>query len=224
MKRNKEQLRQEASRLLKCENQYDSIDLIDIYLKFLFMIVRDHQMEKVNSQEKAEARMINQMMFAKVAVLKDTLKGIEFCYENTHLNNITDPTIIASFIRNIYETVALFNLIYIYPKNENEKKILYNLWVHSGLKYRQRFKNVAKSAVSIEKLESEKQEIENLKSEIRNTELYKSLDKRNKNKIETKIKEKDYKIRFQQENVEFLSWQDLTKTLGIEIPFFDTIL
>ena len=216
-------LRMEASRLLRCETQKDCLDVIEIYLNFLFIVIRDHQMDEVDSLAKAEARIINQMMFTKIAQLKETVKGIEYQYQDSHLNNIIDPTIVASNTRNIYETVALFNLIFVNTKSSDEQLILYNLWVHSGLKYRQRFENLARSEENKEKLDSEKKEIDKLIEEIKNTDLYKSLDEKNQGKIDTKIKEKDYKINFNEKNIEFLSWQDLTKTLGLQINTLDNI-
>ena len=53
-------------------------------------------MDNVDSLAKAEAKIINQMMFTKVAQLKETVKGIEFEYQDSYLNNIIDPTIVAS--------------------------------------------------------------------------------------------------------------------------------
>lgn len=219
----KGELRVEALRLLRCETQEDCLDVIEIYLNFLFTVIRDHQMDEVDSLAKAEARIINQMMFTKIAQLRETVKGIEFEYQDSHLNNIIDPTIVASNVRNIYETVVLFNLIFVNTKSSDEQLILYNLWVHSGLKYRQRFENLANSEENKEKLESEKKEIENIISEIKNTELYKSLDEKNQGKIDTKIKEKDYKMSFNGDKVEFHSWQDLIKPLGLKISTLDNI-
>lgn len=219
----KAQLRIEALRLLRCETQKDCLDVVEIYLNFLFVIIRDHQMDEVDSLAKAEARIINQMIFTKLAQLRETVKGIDFQYEDTHLNRIIDPTIVASNTRNIYETVGLFNLVYVNTKTADEQLILYNLWVHSGLKYRQRFENLAQSIENKEKLESEKKQIESLIKEIKDTHLYKSLDAKNQGKIDTKIKEKDYKIRFNGTDVEFLSWQDLIKPLGLKTGMLDTI-
>lgn len=151
----KDKLRIEALRLLRCDTQNDYLDIIKIYLDFLFMVIRDHQMDRVDSLALAEARIINQMIFTKLAQLREATNGIEYEFENSHLNNIIDPTIIASNTRNIYETVALFNLIFVNTKSQDEQNILYNLWVHSGLKYRQRFENLARSEENREKLESE---------------------------------------------------------------------
>ena len=51
----KGKLRIEALRLLRCETQEDCLDVIEIYLNFLFTVIRDHQMDEVDSLAKAEA-------------------------------------------------------------------------------------------------------------------------------------------------------------------------
>lgn len=110
----------------------------------------------------------------------------------------------------------MFNLIYINTKSIDEKLILYNLWVHAGLKYRQKFESSARGDDSRKKLEDERKNMLRLVEEIENTELYKSLDEMDKIKIKKKLKEKDFKILFTNKKVEFLNWEDLVKTMGIK--------
>ncbi len=223
LKMTKEQLKKEASRLLSCKNLDDCYELISIYQKFIFIIIRDYQQDKVNSKPYADAEIILQMVFTKVCYLEKVFHGIDYKYENRFLNRFIDPTIFALLLRNIYETVALFNLIYINTKSEDELIIIYNLWVHSGLKYRQKFKNNMKANENKNKLEKEKEQIEGLIKEIKETNLYKSLNKKNQDKIKTKLKTKDYRISFSGKEVEFLNWQDMTKTLGLKINSLDNI-
>ena len=104
-----------------------------------------------------------------------------------------------------------------------KKKILYNLWESAGLKYRQKFIVVVKTAESQKKLDDERQQIEDLKKEIEDTDLYKDLKKEDQNKIQSKLKEKDYKIQFKDGKVEFLSWQDTVTVMGIRDGVMDTI-
>lgn len=219
----KEQLRNQARRLLECETFETCFEVSDIYQDFLFKIIMDHHNHNVESQAESEAKIVIQMIFTKIAHLRKNLEGIEYEKGDVVLNKIIDPTIISSLIRNLYETVSIFNLIYVYPDTEDKRRILYNLWVISGLKYRQRFEEAARLDQSREKLEKERQMIEDLKEEILNTDLYKSLDEKNQKKILTRIREKDYKIKIEDQKVIFLSWQDLTSTLGFTTTMFDNI-
>jgi len=139
----KEELRKECSRLFACKTIADSNDLLDIYSEFLFQSVQNHHQEAVYTQAEADAKLVIQMMLTKVLHLKSVIAGISFkAKDGSVLNKIIDPTIVASLIRNIYETAAMFNLIYRNTKSKEEREVLYLLWVHSGLKYRQRFENI----------------------------------------------------------------------------------
>lgn len=220
----KEKLRNECSRLFACKTIADSIDLLEIYSEFLFKTVQNHHKEAVYTQAEADAKLVIQMMLTKVLHLKSVITGISFkAKDGSVLKKIIDPTIVASLIRNIYETAAMFNLIYRSTKSKEEREVLYLLWVHSGLKYRQRFENVIMTEENKAKQEDEKVQIDKIIAEIEGSTLFKSLDKKNQGKIRTKLKDKDYLIRFEGTEVIFLHWHDLTKVMGIKVGMLDDI-
>lgn len=220
----KEQLRKECSRLFACKTIADSKDLLDIYAEFLFRTVQNHHEEAVYTQAEAEAKLVLQMIMTKVLHIKSVIEGISFkAKDGSKLNKIIDPTIVALLIRNIYETTAMFNLIYRDTKTKEERDVLYLLWVNSGLKYRQRFENVIRTQENKEKYEHEKAQIEKIVAEIEATTLFKSLDEKNQGKIRTKLKDKDYLMRFEGTEVIFLHWHDLTKVMGINECSLDNI-
>lgn len=213
---NKEELGKECRRLWAFATIEEGQEVLDIYLNYLFLVIENSQGSKNKTTEERDARLINQMIFTKIAYLKKILDGISFTSSSgSKLNKIIDPTIVASFIRNLYETIGMFNLIYINTKSEDEKKIVYNLWVHAGLKFRQRFGPSVTDGENLKKLEYEQKTLLKLKEEIENTDLYKNLDEKNQTKIQNKLTEKDYKINIANDIVEFLSWQDLISIMGI---------
>lgn len=220
----KKELRTEFTRLITCETIKDSYDLLDVYAECLFLIIKNHHEEPAYSQADAEAKMLVQMMLTKVLHLRSVVNGISFrAKDGTSLNKIIDPTIVASLIRNIYETTGMFNLIYRYTKSKEEKEILYLLWVHSGLTYRQRFESNIFTKENMKKLDDEKKQIDNIVATIEENELYKSLDKKNQRKINIKIKEKDYLVKFEDKEVTFLHWHELIKPMGIKDGLFENI-
>lgn len=220
----KEELKKECLRLFACKAITDSNDLLDIYAEFLFKTVQNHHEEAVCTQAEADAKLMIQMMLTKVLHLKTAIAGISFtAQDGATLNKIIDPTIVASLIRNVYETTAMFNLIYRNPKSKEERDILHHLWVHSGLKYRQRFGNAVTTEENKIKQEEEKKSIDKIISEIENSTLFKSLDERNQGKIRTKLKDKDYLMRFEDKEVLFLHWHELTKVIGIKDGDLDHI-
>jgi len=219
-----EQLRLEYVRLSRCPNIEDSFDLLNIYADYFLQTVRNHQTEPVATVADRDARMVNQMMLTKVLHIRQVVNGVSFTSsDGTILNEIIDPTIVAALIRNVYETVSMFNLIYRHTKTEEEKLILYNLWAIAGLNYRQKFESVITTPENEQKLKDEKQHIDNLVLEIEKSTLYIGLDQKDKDKIQSKIKEKDYKIRFDNNKVVFLHWQELCTTMGVKFGLFDKI-
>ena len=200
MSYSKDELRNICKRLFTPKTLDDCDDLLNIYAECLFSFIESQVPNGETQVSRHEAKLVNQMIFTKVLSLKKMLEGINYISTSgIKLNTIIDPTIIATMIRNIYETVSMFNIVYIQPKTDDEKLILYNLWVHSGLSFRQRFKNNAISGENIQKVSDELKHIEDIKKEIHNTELYKSLTDENKKKIEDNLKNKDYKIVFDRE-------------------------
>lgn len=220
----KEALRNEFIRLTNLETIKDCMDLFDIFLEHFWNVINIHHYDKVYSYADKDAKIINQMMFTKLTHIKKLVEGVGYTAKNgDKLNAIIDPTIIASLTRNVYETTSLFNLIFRNTKTTDEKAIIYGLWVLSGLKYRQRFASSATTPENIEKIEDEKKEIAKIETEIRETALYKSLDAKNQAKIETKIKDKDFKIKFDGKEVTFLNWQDMCDVMELNKDLFDNI-
>lgn len=220
----KKNLRAECSRLYKVNTLDDCIDLLNIYAEFLFKVVQKHHKEAVYSYDEADAKIVLQMIMTKILHLKSVITGISYeSKDGSRLKKIIDPTIVASLTRNIYETVGLFNLIYRYAKNPDERYITYLLWVHSGLRYRQRFEGAIISPENRLKFEKEKEEIESIKTSIEKTELYAKLDEKNKDKIQNRLKEKEYLIRFDGTNVVFMHWHQLIETMEIKAGLLENI-
>lgn len=221
---NKIILRSEYMRLIKLDTIEDCLDLFDIFLEHLWNVIKFHHEDIVNSFADRDAMMLNQMMFSKLLHLKKIVKGVEYSSKDGYyLNKIVDPTIVASMIRNIYETVSLFNLIYRDAKSDDEKRIIYSLWEISGLNYRQRFHAAATSSENLKKMADEKKVIDRIEAEIKDTNLYKTLDNKNQEKIDDKIKKRDYKVRFEGKKVVYLSWQDMSNIMGLNPSLFDNI-
>lgn len=221
----KEELRTEYKRLSELATIKDCLDLFDIFSEYLWDVIEIHYQDKTSDFKNEDAKMLNQMMFSKLIHLKKIVEGVDYINPKTrgYLNKIVDPTIVASLIRNMFETVSVFNLIYRNAKNNDEKTIIYYLWVSAGLKYRQRFQSEATNLEDKQKLEDEQQQINEIEKVIKKTELYKSLDEKNKKKINDKIKQKDFKIRFDEKKVIYLGWQDMCNVMNLKREIFDNI-
>ena len=188
--------------------------VLDIYSNYLFEVINQGN-SYLKSGNDADAIILNQMMFSKVLNIKNMIEGFTFETETKKIPPLIDPTLVATLIRNVYETVGAFNLLFIQPKKEDEKVILYNLWVVAGLSFRQEFE--VGSDENQQKKNREKAEIIISLDKIRTTELYKSLSKAQKDKIENCILYRDFKITFTDKEVNKVGWKDLNSVIGITL-------
>jgi len=184
---------------------------VNIFLEYFFLITNEHQKDTLKTQVEADARMMFQMIFSKALNLKKILEGVEYESNGIKLNKIVDPTIVASLIRNLYETVCVFELVYIIHDSDEERNLLYNLWVISGLKYRQKFSSSVQTPEGKAKIDEEEKLIQSFIKGIEDSAIYKRMTPDNQNKINQKIKDKDYKIHVVKDNVRFLNWQEVSE-------------
>ena len=221
----KEEIRQEYLRLTKLSTLKDCNDLAEIFLEHLWNIMNEYHRKKVETYAHKDAVMMNQMMFTKLTHLKVLLKGVGYTgADGQKLNDIIDPTIVASLVRNVFETSALFNLLFRQTQSEEELLIIYNLWSIAGLKYRQRFESIAQSEESKDKLTEEEKQIANLIKQVKDNDKYKSLDPSSRKKIDTNIEKKDFRIVFDGNRVKsYSSWQDLCDVMKLKKEIFDHV-
>lgn len=215
-------LREYCQWLWSVDSIESSRELMDIFLEYFFLVISTHNQDQVYSQSHADAKMVFQMIFTKATHIQKLLEGVGFTSKDGgKLNPIIDPTSLAPLVRTLYETICVFHLAYTLPDSQEKKDLVYQLWVSSGLKYRQRFS--ASLPSSQEKLEHELKEIESIKAIIETSNLFNSLTVRNQNKTLAKLKEKDYKISFTNLDINFLSWQEVSATMNLKNDLFDNI-
>jgi hypothetical protein len=208
-------LRSMAKHLWSVNTIEASKDMINILSNCLFKIFYEHSKTPYKNKFERDAKLVAQMLFTKLLSLNQMLDGIEF--QSNHgikLNKIVDPTVVAGLVRTFLETISMFNLIYICPKNDEEKIILYNLWVIAGLKYRQRF-DIKNNQESKNKQVEEAATITKLIGEIEMTLTFKSLSEKGKKTIKDAIQKKDYKIKIINNEVVPLAWHEIIPLMGI---------
>ncbi|MEO9851898.1 MAG: hypothetical protein ABJE80_22860 [Reichenbachiella sp.] len=216
------ELREKYSYLMRADSIEASKEVLDIFLEYLFLVIRKHAKDKLSSQAEADAQMVNQMIFTKANSIKKILEGTEYkSKDGGVLNKIIDPIVVASMVRAVYETVCMFHIVYTKPATKQEHDLIYKLWVIGGLKYRQNFP--VSQPKNVKKLEFEAKQIENLESQIESSELFKSLIETDQIKLKKQIKAKEYKIYFEDNKLKIAYWKDSWKLLGIRNDLFEGI-
>lgn len=196
--------------------------LLEIFINSYFSIVMKHHYDPVATQPEADNRMWFQMILSKALNIKRILGGIEFEGDAWNLKNVIDPTILLTLVRNLFETVCAFEIVTMIPNTREKKLILYNLHCISGFRYRQRFASPELSEEHQAKLRDEAEYIQKLIKEIKETDLYKSLQDREKSKIDNAIRDKKYQIRITDDNrIKLYGWGDIPPLFGVRPLFYE---
>ena len=217
-----ENLQRAFERLIVPQTKDDISFKFHMFKEVLFKIIVNHENTDATPIAQREARLVLQMMFSKVANIEKLTEGIEFTSASgKHLRNITDPITIIAAIRGIFESVGMFNVVYVASDSDEGKAILHKLWVIAGLNYRQKFVSVTQSAEFIQKSKDEKQTIDNLTDEIKATALFQSLSQADKDKVLNAIKGKHYNVVFTGNQVKGLNgFQETIDNTGIDTAKF----
>lgn len=218
-----EELRSNFTRLSHPDTIEDCNKVIDYYCEFLLQTTYRQKDDLITDIE-AHARLLSQMMMTKLLHLKAAIAGVSFNSQSgISLNRIVDFTIIPSLTRNIYETVGLFSLIFRANKEGDERTIVYNLWMLSGLNYRQRFENIITTEENKKKVTKEQKVIKKCVEQIKATALYKALDEKERGKIDNQIKRKEFLVYFRDQKVIILNWKELYDITGAKKDLFEHI-
>lgn len=221
---NQQELRNDFTKLCMRPTLTEQKQVLQMFSTFLGSVIYNHHHEDLTSEAIGHAKLLVQMMLSKTLHLSSLVDGVAFSdAASKPFNNLIDPTITAISIRNVFETVGAFNLIYRQPISEDERTIMHLMWVIAGLKYRQRFESNIISAEVRQKQEQEQLKIQSLITQIKQTDLYRGLPGRSQEKINTRIKQKEYLIRFSGTDIEFLAWHDLIQVMGVRPRIFDNI-
>lgn len=219
---NTEELRKEIERLTSLDTIDDLFDLTDIFERFLYKVMESQDFSEKTAQE-SDAMTIIQMVFVKLISAKKLLSGVDYNDKDSGdtLNNLIDPTTIAAHVRDTFETISAFYTVFVKPETEDEKLILYNLWVLSGLNYRQEFTKSAAGSDVNQILSDDQKLIDELTQQIENCALFKTLDDENKGIVQAAILNKDFLIVIDDKKVKCLSWQDALKNMNLKKNLFD---
>lgn len=217
----KDHLRAEYHRLQNSRNSKDRIESYDKVIDTAFKLLHDHQNKKYNNQIDEEANLIYQLLILKNLSIRKLISGIHYTNSlvNFKIKGLIDLFSIYSIIRSQFEGYCNFNNIYIKPKNEDEKRVIYFLWVISGLKFRQRFKIAAITDEGKEKILNEKKQIEIYTKYIFDSEIYSKLNEKDKKKVNNAIDNKKFQICFENNNVRTLSWREMLSNAGVSDQF-----
>lgn len=187
------------------ESVENSIKTLNIYIDFIFEVAKNHHQDIDTIPEDKYGKIILQMIFTKLYHIRQNVEGIDY----PGLNKITDPSLISNNVRNLFETIAVFNLFFVKSNSNDEKKLKLLIWDFCSLNYYKSITKVTDNLLDSNFEESNQTKIDAVKVKIENNNFYKSLAEKEQQKILNIIKGKEYKISMTDGIIKQLSWQDI---------------
>lgn len=182
-------------------------------------LIKESKPNREDAQWKGEAHLLFQMASTKCFSVLRLSEGVS--HDGfVSVPNYFDPFAVWPIIRSQFESYCLFNNIYVCSSSENETLFKYNLWVLSGLNYRQANASDDLSDENREKQITEAALIESIKSEIFNNPFLTELGEQEIQKTERFISAKKFQV-FKNQNNKLVNgaWHELLSNSGAKDMF-----
>lgn len=191
-------------------------DMLDLIQDFLVNVIRKHQLED-RTIRSDDMKIVLQMMWTKTISLIQILNGIHMKQPDNTITSFVDPTILGAMTRGIFETVGMFNNVFVQPQTDQQQGIMVVLWWIAGYNYRQKLKSENDTESDKIKADREKANIINLTKQIMESNTYLSLSGKDRGKIDSAIKNFSYNVRFVDGQVKGINgFQELANNAGID--------
>lgn len=163
-----------------------------------------------------EGHLLYQMTLLKCLSIKTLYRNHSFTSEigGNHIPSILDPMSMWAIVRSQFEAFCNFNNIYLQTSTPEKKDLVYSLWVISGLKYRQKYETDTMNAENTTKKEKEAKEIIEITNHIKSTTLFRSMDEKEKGKIDSYIKNAVFQVYFKDDKLVTGGWAELMQNAG----------
>lgn len=207
--------------LLYFKSLNSGYEYLRLQLELLFDMIGQHHKDPIEGgQAEADARMCLQMYFSRLLNFSSVLRGVSFARKNRHLNTIIDPSVLFTETRGLFESLSVFELVFVIPNTKEKSVLMHQLFTIAGLQERQQMHITNKEFTS--RLSQEKKELDMLINDVRNSSLYSSLDAKNKKKIDECIKRRQFRIYIDdQTDIVDVGWDKSREYYGLESPLFD---
>lgn len=117
---------EDVQKLIKMETIDDCKQYMKVMLDFYFDVIMSPSGRKASSYIEDDRNLWLQTMFSKGCQFVSLLDGVGYSKGISHLNPIIDFSILFTIARSAYESLIVFELLFVLPKTEEHQTIVYN--------------------------------------------------------------------------------------------------
>ena len=194
-----------------------------VMLDFYFDVIMSPSGRKASSDIEDDRNMWLQTMFSKGCQFVSLLDGVGYSKGISHLNPIIDFSILFTIARSVYESLIVFELLFVLPQTEEQQTILYNLFMAHGLSERLKDLDDEVKRNNPSRVQEEQNDINNCWKALEETNLYAVLDQQTKAKLKNAFGLK-YRYAFNDDNtLDFIQFENAHPLLKVKENLFDSI-
>lgn len=214
---------EEVVSLTKMENLDDCKRYMDVMLDFYFRVIQSPESRKCTSALDDDRNIWLQQVFSMGCHFRSLLDGVGYRYGLDRMNPIIDPDVLFTVARRIYESVVVFDALFVLPKDEEHQTILYNLFMAHGLL--ERLKNLDEDMKKRhpERVASEEADITACKDAIVKCPLYAQLSQQTKNTIDNAFGRKYRYIFNDDDDLKFIQYEEAYQMLRVREDLYSSL-
>ena len=187
-------------RMLRPQSIAEIIEYLDFMTEFYFKVMV--LLGRVGFKDPFRAEMTSslQMMFTKGKAMRQLVDGYNHKQGGINLDSKADHTILFTLVRAAYEQLCVFELVYAIPDTKEKRKVMESIYAATAEVNRLKMFTGESLERNSELVDDSKQIIEACKAEIQNTQLYQSLNDKDKKELGKVVFTKgEYQIVFPKE-------------------------
>ena len=215
---------EDIQKLIKIETIDNCKQYMKVMLDFYFDVIMSPSGRKASSYIEDDRNLWLQTMFSKGCQFVSLLDGVEYSKGIAQLNRIIDFSILFTIARSFYESLIVFELLFVLPKTEEQQTILYNLFMAHGLSERLKDLDDEVKRNNPSRVQEEQNDINNCWKAIEETNLYTTvLDQQTKATLKNAFGLR-YRFAFKDDNtLEVVKFENAHTLLKVKENLFNSI-
>lgn len=173
------------NKIVECLMTHNIVTLksiLDSMLHSMLTLSKSMRGKKVRHEYDNYANLMFQMIFSKAIYFRRNIDTVRV-QDGEDCLIYDDPAVILNLVRQLYEAICTFAIVFCIPNTPDKRMILYNIYVITGLRKRSNFNYEANPEAAKKKLSMDKEEIDSKIKEIENSDFFSQLNDKNKKQL-----------------------------------------
>lgn len=165
--------------------------ILDSMLHSMLTLSKSMRGKKVSHEYDNYANLMFQMILSKAIYFRRNIDTVRV-QDGKDCLVYDDPAVVLNLVRQLYEAICTFAIVFCIPDTPEKRMIVYNIYVITGLRKRSNFNYEANPEEAKRKLCADQKDMEAKMTEIEKSNYFNRLDDRNKKLLRKYVEGYDF--------------------------------